>query len=151
MSAVVKKKHGIKNLILCEDNQLILYLSPTESGSMHDKAMADECPIELPNRSVLRQNLGFLGHRPQNVIIEEPFKNRRCGQNLSLHPHLHCIVPSGGVDAKGNWHNLRADGKFLFSVKAMSTVFRAKYVAELSKQLKIDKATREALFLEKLD
>ncbi len=68
------------------------------------------------------------------------------GQNLSLHPHLHCIVPGGGVNAKGNWQTLRADGKFLFAVKAMSKVFRAKYVAELSKKLEIDKATREALF-----
>lgn len=68
------------------------------------------------------------------------------GQNLSLHPHLHCIVPGGGVCAKGNWHNLRADGKFLFAVKAMSKVFRAKYVAELRKKLEIDKALREELF-----
>ena len=68
------------------------------------------------------------------------------GQNLSLHPHLHCIVPGGGVDAKGSWHNLRADGKFLFAVKALSKVFIAKYIGELSKKLEIDKATREALF-----
>jgi len=25
------------------------------------------------------------------------------GQNLSLHPHLHCIVLGGGMDAKGTW------------------------------------------------
>lgn len=25
------------------------------------------------------------------------------GQNLSLHPHLHCIVPAGGVDQQQNW------------------------------------------------
>lgn len=68
------------------------------------------------------------------------------GQNLSLHPHLHCIVPGGGVDKKGNWQNLRADGKFLFAVKALSKVFRAKYISELNKKLEIDKATREALF-----
>src|SRR5690554_7500666 len=23
------------------------------------------------------------------------------GQNLSLHPHLHCIVPGGGIDGNG--------------------------------------------------
>ncbi|MBB3838293.1 hypothetical protein FHS57_002298 [Runella defluvii] len=68
------------------------------------------------------------------------------GVTLSLHPHLHCIIPGGGVDAKGNWHNLRSDGKFLFAVKAMSKVFRAKYVAELRKKLEIDKALREELF-----
>jgi Putative transposase/Transposase zinc-binding domain len=68
------------------------------------------------------------------------------GQNLSLHPHLHCIVPGGGLDKNGNWQNIRPDGKFLFPVKALSKVFRAKYVAELSKKLEIDKATRDKLF-----
>lgn len=53
------------------------------------------------------------------------------GQNLSLHPHLHCIVPGGGVDAHGQWKGLRADGKFLFPVKALSKVFRAKYISLL--------------------
>jgi len=49
------------------------------------------------------------------------------GQNLSLHPHLHCIVPGGGVDVNGRWQALRRDGKFLFPVKALSKVFRGKY------------------------
>jgi len=53
------------------------------------------------------------------------------GQNLSLHPHLHCIVPGGGVDKNGNWKNIRGDGKFLFPVKALSKVFRAKYCEAL--------------------
>jgi hypothetical protein len=58
------------------------------------------------------------------------------GQNLSLHPHLHCIVPGGGVDAKGHWRKARSKSKFLFPVKAMSIVFRAKYLAELRTRLK---------------
>ena len=53
------------------------------------------------------------------------------GQNLSLHPHLHCIVPGGGVDESGTWKNLRSDGKFLFPVKALSKVFRAKFCEKL--------------------
>jgi hypothetical protein len=53
------------------------------------------------------------------------------GQQLSLHPHLHCIVPGGGVDKDDNWQNIRSDGKFLFPVKALSKVFRAKYCAKL--------------------
>jgi len=57
------------------------------------------------------------------------------GQNLSLHPHLHCIVPGGGIDKDGNWKNIRADGKFLFSVKALSKVFRGKYCDKLKKQM----------------
>lgn len=53
------------------------------------------------------------------------------GQNLSLHPHLHCIVPGGGIDKQGKWATVRVDGKFLFSVKALSKVFRAKYCDKL--------------------
>lgn len=51
------------------------------------------------------------------------------GQTLSLHPHLHCVVPGGGVGKNGAWHPIRRDGKFLFHVKAMGKIFRAKYVA----------------------
>jgi hypothetical protein len=53
------------------------------------------------------------------------------GQQLSLHPHLHCIVPGGGVNKNGQWQNSRTDGKFLFPVKALSKFFRAKYCAKL--------------------
>ncbi|AWG22885.1 IS91 family transposase [Flavobacterium faecale] len=48
------------------------------------------------------------------------------GQNLSLHPHLHCIVPGGG-DKGGNWKNIRGDGKYLYNVKALSKMYRGKF------------------------
>jgi hypothetical protein len=53
------------------------------------------------------------------------------GQNLSLHPHLHCIVPGGGLTPSGKWKHARSNGTFLFPVKAMSNVFRARFVAAL--------------------
>ena len=48
------------------------------------------------------------------------------GQVLCLHPHVHAIVPGGGLTAEGRWQKARSrsDG-FLFPVKAMSKVFRA--------------------------
>lgn len=55
------------------------------------------------------------------------------GQNLMLHPHLHCIVPGGGLSKNGKWKNAQNKGTFLFPVKAMSKVFRAKFVALLRK------------------
>ena len=55
------------------------------------------------------------------------------GQNLSLHPHLHCIVPGGGITAAGFWKSARYRGKFLFPVKAMSRVMRGRMVANLRK------------------
>ena len=59
------------------------------------------------------------------------------GQNLSLHPHLHCIVPGGGLSEAGDWQNSRKDGKFLFSVKAISKVFRAKFCEKLKQKMPI--------------
>ncbi|MBK8956795.1 MAG: IS91 family transposase [Saprospiraceae bacterium] len=53
------------------------------------------------------------------------------GQNLSLHPHLHCIIPAGGVDHNENWKFTRSKGRYLFPVKALSQVFRAKFMALL--------------------
>ena len=68
------------------------------------------------------------------------------GQTLSLHPHVHCIVPGGGINKNGNWQNIRTDGKFLFPVKALSKVFRAKFVSILSKSIKLEKTLRDSLF-----
>lgn len=76
------KNHGhkVKNLQLCDDSQYVHYLSPTFTGSSHDKAIANEFPISLPLASVLRQDAGFIGHVVQGVTIEQPFKKPRKGE-----------------------------------------------------------------------
>jgi len=59
------------------------------------------------------------------------------GQNLALHPHVHCLVPGGGVNPQGKWKMAKSKGKFLFSVKAMSKVFRGMFtdgLLELEKE-----------------
>jgi hypothetical protein len=56
------------------------------------------------------------------------------GQNLSLHPHIHCIVPGGGINWKGHFKSVSLSGQgkvFLFSVTALSKVFRAKLLTRL--------------------
>jgi hypothetical protein len=69
------------------------------------------------------------------------------GQNLSLHPHLHCIVPGGGVRENNKWKTAKNKGKYLFNVKSMSKVFRAKYVALLRKSsLDIPQKVYDQLF-----
>ena len=57
------------------------------------------------------------------------------GQTLSLHPHLHCIVPGGGLTRQGRWKTAKTNGKYLFPVKAMSKVFRGRFIAALQQQL----------------
>ena len=65
---------------------------------------------------------------------------------MTLHPHLHCIVPGGGISKSGTWKSARAQGKYLFSVKAMSRVFRAKFVAHLRSAFDLPQSFYDALF-----
>jgi hypothetical protein len=52
------------------------------------------------------------------------------GQNLLFHPHIHCVIPGGGISPdKERWiHPLYP---FFLPVKALGKVFRAKFVAGL--------------------
>jgi len=54
------------------------------------------------------------------------------GRNLSYHPHVHYLVPAGGLSADGRqW--LTARHNFLVPVKALSRLFRAKFCDGLKK------------------
>jgi hypothetical protein len=71
------------------------------------------------------------------------------GQNLSLHPHVHCVVPGGGVDYKDRWKQVPVsqNGKvFLFEVKSMSQVFRGKFIARLKQMFSLDKTFIRELY-----
>lgn len=61
------------------------------------------------------------------------------GQTLGLHPHLHCILPEGGIDRQGRWVKARHasnDSPFLFPVKKMGVVFRGIFLSMMSRALK---------------
>jgi hypothetical protein len=58
------------------------------------------------------------------------------GQNLSLHPHIHCIVPAVGETLAGNMKNIGKNGKFLYPVKQLSLVFRGKLMENIKRNLK---------------
>jgi hypothetical protein len=57
------------------------------------------------------------------------------GQNLTHHPHLHCIVTGGGLNSCGKWVNTRR--KFFIPVKVLSKKFKGKFLYYL-KQAKIE-------------
>jgi hypothetical protein len=48
------------------------------------------------------------------------------GQNLMHHPHLHVVVPGGGLHSSGKWVNSRK--KFFIPVKVLSRKFRGKFL-----------------------
>jgi hypothetical protein len=52
------------------------------------------------------------------------------GQNLMHHPHLHCVVPGGGISADGQrWIACRPG--FFLPVRVLSRLFRRLFLAEL--------------------
>ena len=54
------------------------------------------------------------------------------GQNLQLHPHVHCAVPAGGLSADHTrW--VRPRYPFFLPVKVLSRVFRGKFCAGLKR------------------
>ena len=60
------------------------------------------------------------------------------GQNLMHHPHLHCVVPAGGLSPNGSrWIACRrsaaTDQLFFLPVRVLSRVFRGKFVQGLKR------------------
>jgi Putative transposase/Transposase zinc-binding domain len=52
------------------------------------------------------------------------------GQNLQAHPHVHCVIPAGGLSPDHTrW--VHPQQHFLLPVKVLSRVFRGKFVAGL--------------------
>lgn len=51
------------------------------------------------------------------------------GQNLMFHPHIHCIVPGGGLNQLMQW--IPSKKKFFLPVKVVSRKFRGKFLALL--------------------
>lgn len=57
------------------------------------------------------------------------------GQKLNLRPHIHCIIPGGGLTKSRGWVSSKTLGKYLFSVTAMSKVFRGRFIEALKLQV----------------
>ena len=54
------------------------------------------------------------------------------GQNLLAHPHIHCVIPAGGIAPDGG-HWVRPRYAFFLPVKVLSRVFRGKFIAGLKR------------------
>jgi hypothetical protein len=69
----------------------------------------------------------YLGAQPGIISVLHTW-----GQQLSFHPHVHCIISGGGITAEGRWKEAtKNDWRFLFPVKALSVVYRGKFLQGL--------------------
>jgi len=69
------------------------------------------------------------------------------GQNLAFHPHVHCIVPGGGLSPSG-CSFVRSKKKFFIPVRVLSKMFRGKFLALLKKAFQQQQlySTSESLY-----
>jgi len=73
----------------------------------------------------------YLGAMPGIISVLHTW-----GQQLSFHPHIHCIVSGGGILEDNTWKEAKKnDYLFLFPVKAMSIVYRAKFLQALQQMI----------------
>src|SRR6266487_5828769 len=73
----------------------------------------------------------YLGAMPGIISVLHTW-----GQQLSFHPHIHCIVSGGGIDNNKHWKDaVKAKHKFLFPAKAVQPVYRAYFLKQLQQQI----------------
>lgn len=72
----------IKNNLITDINNKVLYLSDTYEGSVHDKKICDEENVSYKKEVNLWKDTGYEGHNPEGVITKQPIKKKK-GKELT--------------------------------------------------------------------
>src|SRR6266404_845076 len=102
-------------------------------------------PLTLQNKKVVydllfrtsAETLLEVARDPKHLGAEIGFFSvqHSWSQKLELHPHVHCVVPAGGLSAdRSRW--IKPHYAFFLPVKVLSRVFRGKFVAALQHAFK---------------
>lgn len=75
-----QQTHTVKNNLVIDQQDQILFLSYTYPGSVHDKTLADEAGHHYPDATVLVEDLGYQGYEPANISVLRPHKKPRNGE-----------------------------------------------------------------------
>jgi hypothetical protein len=86
--------------------------------------------------SCVRETLCAFGYSHYGVETGAICVLHTWGQNLSLHPHIHCIVPAVGITPRGEIIPIGNEGKYLYPVRQLSVAFRGKLLEALKRNLK---------------
>ena len=99
-------------------------------------------PLALQNKRVI---YNLLLHSSAATLLEVARDPRHLGaeigffsvlhtwnQKLQIHPHVHCVVPSGGLSLD-HTHWIHTRYSFFLPIKVLSRVFRGKFVAALKR------------------
>ena len=102
-------------------------------------------PTQLASLALSNQKLiyGLLLRASAETLLEVARDPRHLGaeigffsvlhtwsQKLTLHPHVHCVIPAGGLSLD-HTHWVKSQNRFFLPLKVLSRVFRGKFVAGL--------------------
>jgi len=97
-------------------------------------------PLALQNKKVLydllfrasAETLLEVARDPRHLGAEIGFFTvlHTWSQKLRLHPHVHCVIPGGGLSLD-HTHWVKSRDRFFLSIKVLRRVFRGKFVAAL--------------------
>jgi hypothetical protein len=101
---------------------------------------AQLAPLALQNKKLI---YGLLLRASAETLLEVARDPRHLGaeigffsvlhtwsQKLTLHPHVHCVIPAGGL-SPDHTHWVKSQNRFFLPLKVLSRVFRGKFVAGL--------------------
>jgi hypothetical protein len=77
------------------------------------------------------RNPRWLGAQPLFSLVLHTWT-----QDLRRHVHVHGLMACGGLDYAGQWRTPKRDPRFLFPVRALSAVFRGRFMAVLDAAIK---------------
>jgi Putative transposase/Transposase zinc-binding domain len=101
---------------------------------------ASLAPLTLQNKKFI---YGLLLRASAETLLEIACDPRHLGaeigffsvlhtwnQKLGLHPHVHCVIPAGGLSLD-HTHWIKSRSRFFLSIRVLRRVFRSKFVAGL--------------------
>ena len=101
---------------------------------------ASLAPLTLQNKKFI---YGLLLQASAETLLEVACDPRHLGaeigffsvlhtwnQKLGLHPHVHCVIPAGGLSLD-HTHWIKSRSRFFLSIRVLRRVFRGKFVAGL--------------------
>ncbi len=105
-------------------------------------------PLALQNKKVVydllfrasAETLLEVARDPKHLGAEIGFFSvlHTWNQKLELHPHVHCVIPAGGLSLDHTrW--VKSPYRFFLPVKVLSRVFRGKFVAALKRAFREDR------------
>ena len=108
----------------------------TVPHSLNDICLWDDKMYYKILFDAVRRTLHSFGYTHYSVETGAVAVLHSWGQNLSLHPHIHCIVPAAGYSLKGEWQNIGKYEHYLYPVHQLSGTFKGKFLDSLKRKLR---------------